>query len=294
MQGCKMDGRKHQLPAANPCRVFRCARRLAPADPQDFSSLSLSESGQEAQFSQQKGAFEGVGALQMLCTYAQRAAKTKGLSCLPCLPLLLEISEATSNSSDRPDRYLSFINLPTSSIKRLLQRPIHCCLHIEPETKHLRVCKRQHLRADNPRHALLSIAPPPQIWQSCPHGRVRRPPCRPAGEHKRQSPALLLSWRAGIEVGDGVGEPRLRIRDALFAELGDLGDLILKHLLDRARFQDLGTRRGRGAIVQQGCEDLFASPWLIFRTQPVLKEPESRDTYERTLAAWRNTPRRRC
>lgn len=183
---------------------------------------------------------------------------------------------------------------PASSIKRLLQRPIHCCLHIEPETKHLRVCKRQHLRADNPRHALLSIAPPPQIWQSCPHGRVRRPPCRPAGEHKRQSPALLLSWRAGIEVGDGVGEPRLRIRDALFAELGDLGDLILKHLLDRARFQDLGTRRGRGAIVQQGCEDLFASPWLIFRTQPVLKEPESRDTYERTLAAWRNTPRRRC
>jgi len=80
----------------------------------------------------------------------------------------------------------------------------------------------------------------------------RRPSCCPTGQHKGQAPALREIGRGRVQVGDGIGEIRFRIRDALFGEVGEAWDLVAEHLIHRRLLQYLSARCRGCPVIQEG------------------------------------------
>ena len=120
------------------------------------------------------------------------------------------------------------------------QRLVHLRLDVKPKTQNLRIPKWQDLRADQPSDSVLSIAPPPAVWQSSPESGAFRSPGRTSiAQHERQAPSLRRVSGNWVNLWNRIRQVWNRIWDVLASKIRKIGDLVLEHLIYRGLLQDL-------------------------------------------------------
>jgi hypothetical protein len=162
-----------------------------------------------------------------------------------------------------------------SRFKSCSNRLVDLRFDVEPQPKNFTVRKRQDLCADDAPNSLLTVAPPPAVGQTSlksqwlsrmqgsniayPESSRFRSSSRPSvRQHERQSPSLWRITLYWIYLGDGIGQVRLRIRNALSSEVWKLLDLIGEHQVDSLFLEDLCSCRWRCPIIEECCNDFCA------------------------------------
>lgn len=126
-------------------------------------------------------------------------------------------------------------------------------LQIHGQPEHLHIAKRQNLRANDPRNALLPITPPEQIRYASPPCRALGPSRGAAADHEGQAPTLrAVAWVQEWNLVDKIG---LRGRGALAGEVGHFGDLVGEHAVHRGLLEDAGACCGGFAVVEEDGQD---------------------------------------
>ena len=88
--------------------------------------------------------------------------------------------------------------------------------------------------------------------------RTRRPTRAAAvAQHEGEAPALRRVPRYRVQLRNLVRQARLRGRDALAAVVGERGDLVAEHFVNRLLAQELDVGPGAGAVIQEHGQDLW-------------------------------------